>query len=62
MEVWWILSRISNGATEITISHDMPASGNALLDWFRQKVVGNFFVHNIAAKTLAAMKIHLEAS
>jgi hypothetical protein len=62
MEVWWMLVVLKDGSTEVTISHDMPASHSFLLSWFRQHVVGNFFVHAIADKTLAGLKLHLEHS
>jgi hypothetical protein len=60
MEVWWILKALPGGATEVTISHDMPPAGNPFASWFRQRVVGDFFVHDIADKTLKGFKLHLE--
>jgi hypothetical protein len=38
----------------------MQPSRNPLLQWFRQVVVGKIFVENIAGKTLAGLKKHLE--
>jgi hypothetical protein len=60
MEVWWILEPLKGGSTKVSITHDMPPSANVLMNWFRQYIVGDFFVHNIASKTLAGMKLHLE--
>ena len=59
MEVWWLLKK-AKGGTEVTITHDMQPSRNPLLQWFRQVVVGKIFVENIAGKTLAGLKKHLE--
>src|SRR6266567_4062086 len=56
MEVWWILKPLKGGATEVTITHDMPPAGNLPLAWFRQHVVGDFFVAHNADKTLLNMK------
>jgi aromatase len=60
MEVWWILRPIGRNRTAVLLTHDLPAEPG-LLGWFRQAVVGDFFVHNIAGKTLAGLKRHLEA-
>ena len=60
MEVWWILIPLKDGSTEVTITHDMASSPGFPGSWFLQHVVGDFFVHNIAAKTLAGLKLHLE--
>lgn len=62
MEVWWILKALKNGATEVSITHDMPPAPNAFAAWFRQHVVGEFFVMDIADKTLRHLKLHLERS
>ena len=59
MVVWWIL-KPKGKATEILLTHDMPERG-PLRAWFDQHIVGDLFVHNIAGKTLAGLKRHLEA-
>jgi hypothetical protein len=60
MEVWWTLKPQNDGSTEVSITHDMPPAGNPVLAWFRQHIVGDFFVVAIADKTLAGLKRHLE--
>jgi ribosome-associated toxin RatA of RatAB toxin-antitoxin module len=59
MEVWWILTPKGDDKTEVLLTHDMAAE-RGLKGWFRQKVVGDFFVHAIADRTLAGVKRHLE--
>lgn len=60
MEVWWILEPQGAKATRVLLTHAMPPEG-AVMSWFRQHIVGGFFVDAIAAKTLAGLKRHLEA-
>jgi hypothetical protein len=61
MKVWWILKPGKKGGTEILLTHEMPPKNNALARWFYSFVVGHLFVENIADKTLAGIKRHLEA-
>lgn len=60
MQVWWILKARGPRLTEITLTHDMPPTAVPLLGWFRQHIVGELFVMNIAERTLAGLKRHLE--
>jgi len=60
MDVWWTLEALEGGLVEARITHEMPVSGNRPLEWFRGFVVGKLFVENIADKTLAGLKRHLE--
>jgi ribosome-associated toxin RatA of RatAB toxin-antitoxin module len=59
MDVWWILKPRGPRQTEILLTHDMP-SPRGFRGWFLQRVIGDRFVHNIAGKTLAGLKRHLE--
>jgi uncharacterized membrane protein len=61
MQVWWILKPRGPKKTEILLLHEMPDPAFAPYRWFLQRVVGDQFVHNIAGKTLAGLKRHLEA-
>lgn len=61
MDVWWILTPRGRGATDILLTHAMPKE-NFLMAWFRQRVIGDQFVHHIADKTLRGLKRHLEVS
>ena len=61
MHVWWILKPKGKHKTEILLTHDQEGPGG-FNEWFLQKVVLDQFVHNIAGKTLAGLKRHLEAA
>jgi len=60
MEVWWILKPLGPGRTEVTLTHTMPPEP-PLRAWFRQRIVGDLFVCAIAERTLAGVKLRLEA-
>jgi len=59
MRVVWTFSETGNGVL-VTISHELrfriPALG-AIVD----PIIGDFFIHNIANKTLRCMKAYVEA-
>jgi ribosome-associated toxin RatA of RatAB toxin-antitoxin module len=61
MDVWWLLKALGPRSTEVRLTHAMPPSGRPKA-WFRGHVVGSFFVHAIAEKTLAGVKRHLEGA
>jgi aromatase len=61
MQVWWLLKPRGPRHTDILLLHDMPDPAFAPWRWFLQRIVGDGFVHNIAGKTLAGLKKHLEA-
>jgi aromatase len=59
MQVAWTFSDMPDGVL-VTISHDLrfriPALGP-----IADLIIGNFFIHNIANKTLRCMKAYVEA-
>lgn len=59
MRVVWTFSDMPDGVL-VTISHDLefrvPALGSIV-----DPLIGNFFIHNIANKTLRCMKAYVEA-
>ena len=60
MHVIWTFSDTSAGVL-VVISHDLQFRIRALapiVDW----VIGDFFIHNIANKTLRCMKAYVEAN
>jgi Polyketide cyclase / dehydrase and lipid transport len=59
MDVLWMLKPLGRSRTEVLLTHAMPAEG-PFMAWFRQHIVGTFFVHAIAAKTLVGIKARLE--
>jgi hypothetical protein len=61
MDVWWLLKELGPHRTEIVLTHVMPPEG-PVLSLFRRHVVGSFFVHAIAQKTLAGIKRRVEGS
>jgi ribosome-associated toxin RatA of RatAB toxin-antitoxin module len=59
MRVVWTFSDTHNGV-QVVISHDLQFRIRALapiMDW----IIGDFFIHNVANKTLRCMKTYLEA-
>ncbi len=62
MEVVWDFEELRAGAVRVTITHDLhrslPLVGLAASDW----LIGKFFIHYIATKTLAGLKRKVEAS
>ncbi|HTB23650.1 MAG TPA: SRPBCC family protein [bacterium] len=59
MDVWWLLKALGPRRTEVVLTHSMPQEA-FFMALFREQVVGRFFVHAIAEKTLAGVKRHLE--
>ena len=58
MKVVWTLTPTRDG-TRVEIIHDLKFR-IPLLAWLAEPIIGNFFIGNIANKTLAAFKAHLE--
>jgi ribosome-associated toxin RatA of RatAB toxin-antitoxin module len=59
MQVVWTFSDTGNGVL-VTISHDLRFRIPALAP-IVDPVIGDFFIHNIANKTLRCMKTYVEA-
>jgi ribosome-associated toxin RatA of RatAB toxin-antitoxin module len=59
MRVVWTFSDIPDGVL-VTISHDLKFRVPALGP-IADLIIGNFFIHNIANKTLRCMKTYVEA-
>jgi ribosome-associated toxin RatA of RatAB toxin-antitoxin module len=59
MRVIWTFSDTSDGVL-VTISHDLRFRIPVLAP-IVDRIIGDFFIHNIANKTLRCMKAHLEA-
>ena len=59
MQVVWTFSDVPDGVL-VVISHVLQFRIRALAP-IVDLVVGNFFIHNIASKTLRCMKAHVEA-
>jgi ribosome-associated toxin RatA of RatAB toxin-antitoxin module len=61
MEVVWSFEELANGAVRVSITHDLhrslPLIGLSASDW----LIGKFFIHHIATKTLAGLKRKVEA-
>ncbi len=60
MEVVWDFEEQRDGAVRVTITHELhrslPLVGLAASDW----LIGKFFIHHIATKTLAGLKRKVE--
>lgn len=62
MEVTWQFTTLADGRVRVEIIHDF-SKGWPLVDRFvSDRVVGDFFVANIADKTLARIKVLAEAA
>jgi ribosome-associated toxin RatA of RatAB toxin-antitoxin module len=59
MHVVWTFSDARDGVL-VTITHDFRFRIRALAP-IVELIVGNFFIHNVASKTLRCMKGHVEA-
>ncbi len=62
MEVAWLFERMEGG-TRVTITHDLDFRRVPLVgEWFGRRVIGDFFIQSIAARTLARIKQVAEES
>jgi ribosome-associated toxin RatA of RatAB toxin-antitoxin module len=55
MAVEWRFEPVAGG-TRVTILHDLDFQFPVAADWLAKHVVGDFFVENVAGKTLARIK------
>ncbi len=60
MDVVWSFKEKNDGV-EVTISHDLEPTIPLIGRFITDQVIGSFFIHNIAAKTLHHMKTYLES-
>ena len=60
MEVVWTFTETPEGV-RVEILHDLAFRVPALAP-LADKIIGGFFIENIASKTLRCMKVHLEKS
>jgi hypothetical protein len=59
MDVEWLFEPIEGG-TRVTIEHRLHFHFPVASKWLGEHVVGNFFIDNVARKTLARMKMLAE--
>jgi ribosome-associated toxin RatA of RatAB toxin-antitoxin module len=55
MDVEWIFTPCAEG-TEVRIEHRLAFQFPIAAEWLGKHVVGDYFVHDVASKTLATMK------
>ncbi len=55
MDVEWIFEEFARG-TRVTIEHRLQFQFPVAAQWLGEHVVSDYFVHGVAAKTLACMK------
>jgi ribosome-associated toxin RatA of RatAB toxin-antitoxin module len=55
MDVAWIFTPRGDG-TEVRIEHRLDFRFPFAAEWIGEHVVGDFFIHDVASKTLACMK------
>lgn len=61
MVVIWTLTPMPAGVL-VRITHDLPARWPGIGNFVAEKIIGQFFIHYVASRTLAAFKQHLEES
>jgi hypothetical protein len=61
MDVEWIFEPIAGG-TRVTIEHRLQFAFPVAAEWLGRHLVSAYFVHGVAAKTLARMKALAEAA
>lgn len=59
MEVFWEIDLTTTG-TRVTLIHDVTLDTPLIRSWIGKKIVGHYFVHYIANRTLRVMKEYLE--
>ncbi len=59
MDVEWRFAAAPDG-TRVTIEHRLHFAFPVASEWLGEHVVGEFFVHDVASKTLARMKLLAE--
>jgi hypothetical protein len=60
MDVEWIFEPI-NGGTRVTIEHRLQFAFPLAAEWLGRNLVSAYFIHGVAAKTLARVKAIAEA-
>jgi hypothetical protein len=61
MDVDWIFEPVGGG-TRVTIEHRLQFLFPVGAEWLGKHLVSDYFVHGVAAKTLARIKALAEAS
>ena len=61
MDVVWTFTEISDGV-EVKISHDLKPRIPLIGRFVAESIVGDFFIHYIAIRTLYHMKVYLESN
>jgi ribosome-associated toxin RatA of RatAB toxin-antitoxin module len=61
MKVVWQFTEVAGGGVHIRITHDHVLNWPVIGGVVNHLLVGRFFVHNIANKTLAGLKRHMES-
>ena len=60
MDVVWKFKQTAEGV-EVTIVHDLKPTIPLIGSFITERIIGDFFIHYVAAQTLKFMKLHLEA-
>lgn len=61
MDVRWVFEPLGPGRTRVRIEHDLAFAFPVAADLIGEHIVGNFFIKDVASKTLARMKALSEA-
>ena len=61
MDVIWTFNENKNGV-EVTISHDLKPTIPLIGRFITERIIGDFFIHHVADRTLRCMKVYLETA
>jgi len=62
MDVEWRFTPAAGGATRVTIVHQLDFDFPIAAAWLGRAVVSDYFIHGVAARTLASIKAIAEAA
>lgn len=60
MDVEWRFTPLAGGGTRLTIVHRLEFRFPVAAEWLGRHVVGGYFIHGVAVRTLARMKVLAE--
>jgi hypothetical protein len=62
MEVEWRFARLAERLTRVTIEHRLDFRFPVFRGWAEREIVAGYFIHGVAARTLARMTAIAETS
>ncbi|HEY4439102.1 MAG TPA: SRPBCC family protein [Candidatus Elarobacter sp.] len=62
MDVEWLFEPLPGGGTRVTIEHRLQFRFPVAAEWLGKHLVSEYFIHGVAARTLACVKAIAEAA